>query len=147
MKGVTFTLVLEGWALGVGYSVSRDTEMAWKGCIGAMRDTDLLELGSFSLLLACPQMSPCPPPDTPKKPLWEHPHKDVALIPRTLLSLVMRERSRLFLLAGHLEKEQVVCVDWPPRPGLDSAASARAASLECSPVWKSAEKQEARVIF
>lgn len=30
IKGVTFTLVLEEWALGVGYSVSKGRKTTWK---------------------------------------------------------------------------------------------------------------------
>ena len=68
-------------------------------------------------------------PSPPSKPLWGHPHEEMTLISRALLSFIVRERSRLILLAGHLEKEQAVCEARPACPGLDPRASTRTASL------------------
>ena len=138
MKRVkTFTLFLEGWALGVGYSVSRHK--------------DDLEEDLDHFLSHCPvpkRVHTLPQtPSPPSKPLWGHPHEEMTLISRALLSFIVRERSRLILLAGHLEKEQAVCEARPACPGLDPRASTRTASLGGSPVLKSAEKQGAPVIF
>lgn len=56
---MTFTLVLEGRAPGVGYSVSEGAETAWSRARRSNEDAVLLwaHLYAFSLLLVCPQMS------------------------------------------------------------------------------------------
>ena len=126
-RAETFILVPEGWAHGVGCSVRR---------LGG-------GLGSFSLLLSCPQMSPHPSP-TPlapiKTPLGASPWGTDTHFWSSSFFNHERERSRLILLAGHLEKEQVVCEAWPACPGLDSGAATR--TLRVHQYWNPLKSKE-----